>query len=177
HIGAVNCVRREPDGRMVGAMLDGIGFVEALRAGGVDPHGMSVYLAGAGGASSAIAFALADAGVRHITITNRTSERAKALTERLQSAYPALTVGTDAADLEGHDLVVNGTSLGMRPADKPPLDLERLHSAQLVADAIMEPAMTPLLTAAEAKGCRIFKGRPMLESQIVLMAQHMGALA
>lgn len=177
HIGAVNCVRREPDGRMVGAMLDGIGFVEALRAGGVDPHGMSVYLAGAGGASSAIAFALADAGVRHITITNRTSERAKALTDRLQSAYPALTVDTNAGGLEDHDLVVNGTSLGMRLEDEPPLDLERLHDAQLVADAIMEPAMTPLLAAAEAKGCRIFKGRPMLESQIVLMAQHMGALA
>ena len=40
----------------------------------------------------------------------------------------------------------------------------------------MEPEMTPLLKAAEAKGCRIQRGKPMLESQIVLMAKHMGGL-
>ncbi|MCC2609706.1 shikimate dehydrogenase [Neorhizobium sp. Rsf11] len=177
NIGAVNCVRREADGRMVGAMLDGIGFVEALRVANADPAGMSVYLAGAGGASSAIAFALAEAGVVHITVANRTIERAKGLTERLRAAYPALTVDTDADRIANHDLVVNGTSLGMRLNDEPPLDLSRLRGDQLVADAIMEPAMTPLLKAAEAKGCRIFPGKPMLESQIVLMAQHMGALA
>ncbi len=47
-IGAVNCVRREADGRMVGTMLDGIGFVEALRATGVEPKGMRAYVAGSG---------------------------------------------------------------------------------------------------------------------------------
>jgi shikimate dehydrogenase len=176
-VGAVNCVRREPDGRMVGAMLDGIGFVRALRAAGADPAGMSVYLAGAGGASSAIAFALAEAGMIHITVTNRTMERARGLTERLRATYPALTVDTDVDRMANHDLVVNGTSLGMRPNDEPPLDFSKLHGDHLVADAIMEPAMTPLLKAAKAKGCRIFPGKPMLESQIVLMAQHMGALA
>lgn len=177
NIGAVNCVRREPDGRMVGAMLDGIGFVEALRVGGADPAGMRAYVAGAGGASSAIAFALAEAGVTHITIANRTVTRAVSLTERLKAAYPALTVATNAQWVADHELVVNGTSLGMRSGDEPPLDLSQLHRDQLVADAIMEPAMTPLLEAAKAKGCRIFPGKPMLESQIVLMAQHMGALA
>ena len=177
NIGAVNCVRREPDGHMVGTMLDGIGFVEALRAAGGDPAGMSVYLAGAGGASSAIAFALAEAGVMHITVANRSIERARGLAERLKTAYPTLTVDTDTDRLADHDLVVNGTSLGMRPNDEPPFDFAKLRRDQLVADAIMEPAMTPLLAAANAKGCRIFPGRPMLESQIVLMAQHMGALA
>ena len=37
--------------------------------------GCSVYLAGAGGAASAIAFALAAAGVRRLTIANRTPTR------------------------------------------------------------------------------------------------------
>src|SRR5690606_11703528 len=176
HIGAVNCVRRQPDGRMVGAMLDGIGFVKALGTKDVDLQGMSVYLAGAGGAGSAIAFALAEAGVKHITLANRTNERAVTLMKRVKAAYPALTLDTDAHRVADHDLVINGTSLGMHKEDHPPLDFSQLHQDQLVAEVIMDPAMTPLLEQAAKKGCRIFPGKPMLESQIVLMAQHLGAL-
>lgn len=174
-IGAVNCVRRDPDGRMVGTMLDGIGFVEALRASGFEPKGRSAALAGAGGAASAIAFALAQAGVARLTILNRTAERARVLVERLRADYPNLPVAAEGPQAE-HDLLVNGTSLGMRPQDAAPFDLTALHSRQFVAEAIMEPEITPLLAAASAAGCRIQKGLPMLERQIELMARHMGAL-
>ncbi len=177
HIGAVNCVRREEDGRLVGTMLDGIGFVGGLRARGVNPTGMKVFLVGAGGASSAIAFGLADAGVRHITISNRSAARSADLQERLSAVYPRLSLSTTDRDVEDHDLVVNGSTLGMRPSDAEPLDFRRIHGRQLVADAIMEPVLTPLLAAAQSKGCAIFPGKPMLDSQIVLMARHMGALS
>jgi len=176
HIGAVNCVKREADGRLVGTMLDGIGFVEAMRSRGIDVSGMSVFLVGAGGASSAIAFGLADAGVRHITISNRSAVRADELAARLATAYPNLSLSADHQDLEHHDLIVNGSTLGMRPSDADPVDFARINARHLVADAIMEPAMTPLLAAAQSKGCIIFPGKPMLESQILLMARHMGAL-
>jgi shikimate dehydrogenase len=175
HIGAVNCVKRTEDGRMVGAMLDGIGFVEALRSRGVSVSGMSVFLIGAGGAASAIAFALADADVRHITISNRSAARAAELRERLATVYPGLSLSIADPDIERHDLIVNGSTLGMQATDACPVDFTRLHARQLVADAIMEPAMTPLLTAAQSKGCAIFPGKPMLDSQILLMARHMGA--
>jgi shikimate dehydrogenase len=175
-IGAVNCVRREADGRMVGTMLDGIGFVEAMRATGVEPRGMRAYVAGAGGAASAIAFALAAAGVRHLTISNRTATKANELVDRLRAVYPSVTASTDASTVKNHDLIVNGTSLGMKPTDAPSFDFSLIESHQIVAEAIMEPEMTPLLKAAKAKGCRIQRGKPMLESQIVLMAKHMGGL-
>jgi shikimate dehydrogenase len=175
-IGAVNCVRRDTDGRMIGTMLDGIGFVEALRATGADPRGLRAYVAGAGGAASAIAFALAAAGASHITIANRSGAKASELADRLHAVFPAVSVSTDAGAVQGHDLVVNGTSLGMKPEDARPLDFSLLESRQIVAEAIMEPEMTPLLKAADAKGCRIQRGKPMLESQIVLMAKHMSGL-
>jgi shikimate dehydrogenase len=41
----------------------------------------------------------------------------------------------------------------------------------------MQPAETPLLRAAKAKGCRIHFGAPMLESQIELMAAFMRGVA
>ncbi len=39
-IGAVNAVRREADGRLVGEMLDGAGFVRGLKVNGIDPAGL-----------------------------------------------------------------------------------------------------------------------------------------
>lgn len=175
-VGAVNCVRRDADGRLVGAILDGTGFIEGLCGKGIHPKGLRVHVAGAGGAGAAIAFALAAAGVSGLTVTNRTEARAEALCERIAGAYPGLDLSTNAARVADHDLVVNATTLGMKEGDPFPLDVERLDARQIVAEAIMEPAMTPLLAAAQAKGCRIHAGMAMLEGQITMMARHMGAL-
>lgn len=175
-VGAVNCVRREAGGAMVGDMLDGIGFVEGLKASGFGLDGKRVFLAGAGGAASAIAFALADAGIKTLTIANRTQARADDLAARVREAYPALSVQGGKTALDEADLVVNGTALGMMPKDPLPLDTQRLHAGQTAAEVIMEPAQTAFLKAARAQGCHIHPGLPMLRSQIRLMARHMGAL-
>lgn len=176
-IGAVNCVRRDPDGRMIGAMLDGIGFVEGVRRAGIAPEGQRVLLAGAGGAASAIAFALAEAGVASLTIVNRTVARAEALAERVRETYGAVRVEARAqsGDVAAYDLIVNATSLGLRPDDPLPIDARGLHAGQTVAEAIMDPAETPLLAAAAQAGARVHPGLPMLECQIELMARHIGA--
>jgi shikimate dehydrogenase len=50
-----------------------------------------------------------------------------------------------------------------------------LTADQTVAEIIMAPALTPLLAAAQAKGCRIQYGAPMLACQIELMADFMEA--
>ncbi|WP_226576091.1 shikimate dehydrogenase family protein [Acuticoccus sediminis] len=178
-IGAVNCVRREADGRMVGAMLDGIGFVAGLREAGIEPAGKRILLAGAGGAASAIAFAVAEAGAAALTIANRTVAKAAALAGRVGTAYPACTTAAVAEPeaVGDYDLVVNATSLGLRPDDPMPLDPAGLHAGQVVAEAIMDPAETPLLAAARARGAAVHPGLPMLRCQIELMARHMGALA
>lgn len=175
-IGAVNCIRRDPDGRLIGTMLDGHGFVQGLLSASIDPAGMRVYLAGAGGAAAAIAFALAEAGIAALTIANRTRPRAAALAERLGRLYPKLPVAITPTSPVGHDLVVNATSLGLRDGDPLPLDTARLTSGQIVAEVIMDPATTPLLAAARAAGCRVHPGHPMLAEQLTLMMAHMGAM-
>ena len=176
-IGAVNVVHRTADGRLIGGMLDGAGFVAGLRSSGIEPAGLSAYLAGAGGAASAIAFALAAAGVRSLTIANRSSDKARQLADRVAQAYPQLAVAVGTRDASGFDLVVNGTSLGMHAGDELPLDVNSLQPEQVVAEIIMEPAQTPLLAAASAKGCRTHAGAPMLASQIALMAEFMRGAA
>ena len=176
-VGAVNAVRRTPSGELEGAILDGIGFVAGLRHEGIEPAGLSVYLAGAGGAANAIAFALAQAGIAQLTIANRTQDKALELLERLRTAYPALAVRLGTRDPSGHGLVVNATSLGLREGDPLPCDVERLMPEQIVAEIIMQPPHTPLLVAAAARGCRVQEGLPMLLCQVELMAAAMGAPA
>ncbi|QRG07374.1 shikimate dehydrogenase [Xanthobacter dioxanivorans] len=176
-IGAVNTVRREADGRLVGEMLDGKGFVGGLVAAGIDPKGRSAYLAGAGGAANAIAFALVERGVSRLTLANRTRAKAEDLAQRLAEAYPAAAVEIGTSDPSGHDIVVNGTSLGLKDGDPLPLDASRLSPGQIVAEVIMQPEETAILAAAKAAGCRTHPGKPMLACQLDLMADFLGMRA
>ncbi|MFG1462170.1 shikimate dehydrogenase [Xanthobacter sp. DSM 24535] len=173
-MGAVNVIHRTADNRLHGDMLDGAGFVAGLLGAGVALEGRRIYLAGAGGAASAIAFALAASGISHLTIANRTRAKAQDLCDRIAAAYPGLSVSTGGEDPSGHDIVVNGTSLGMRPDDPLPLDVTRFAASMVVAEIIMEPEITPLLARAREAGCRIHLGRPMLEHQLELMADFFG---
>lgn len=173
-IGAVNVVRREPDGRMVGDILDGKGFVAGLRGNDIEPAGKRVFLAGAGGAANAIAFALAEAGVAALGVHNRTEAKVHDLIARLHEVHPALDVTAVGASPAGYDIVVNATSLGMKETDPLSLDAQALESSQVVAEIIMKPETTALLAAAQARGCKIHYGLPMLRSQADLMAAFVG---
>ena len=173
-IGAVNTVRREADGRLIGDMLDGVGFVKGLVDAGLDPKGRSAYLAGAGGAANAIAFALIAAGVIYLTIFNRTQSKVEDLIRRLKIAYPLADVRMGSADPSGHNLVINGTSLGLRPNDALPFRTDRLTPDQIIAEVIMEPEETAVMAEAKAKGCLVHPGKPMLASMRYLIADFMG---
>ena len=65
------------------------------------------------------------------------------------------------------DLVLNATSLGLRPDDALPLDAQwlRSHPPRYVYDMIYRPAETNLLRAAREAGCRAANGVGMLLHQ------------
>lgn len=168
-VGACNVVRREPDGRLVGTMYDGDGFVGGLRGAGHDVTGKRVLLAGAGGAASAIAFAIGKHGARSLTIHNRTHTKAAALADRVRAAWPALKVSAGGPSPEGHDVVVNGTSLGMRSGDGLPVDAQGFRPGMVAADIVIKDERTPFLEEAFRRGCAVHPGLPMLAAQIELM--------
>lgn len=172
-IGSVNTVRRTADGRFIGNMFDGAGFVGGLRAQDHDPAGRRILLLGAGGAASAIAFALAEAGAGQVTVANRTRAKAEAVVARVRRALPQADIAVGEADPRGYDLVVNGTSLGLRAQDPLPLDASLLQPDTLVAEVIMKPERTALLDEAMRRGCRVHYGRHMLDTQVELIARFM----
>ena len=174
HTKVVNTIRREPDGSFTGTLLDGRGFASGLINQGHQIKGRRFYMAGAGGAGTALAFALADTGAAALTIHNRTRSRAEKLVAAVHAAYPAIDVKVGTADAGGHDVAVNATALGLKPDDGHSFDLASVDPSALVAEVVMKPDMTPLLIAAEKRGHAIHFGIHMLNSQLELMMQFLG---
>jgi shikimate dehydrogenase len=171
-VGAVNTVKRLPDGRYAGTMLDGHGFVAGLRAHGHDPAGRSVFIQGSGGAASAIGFSLAAAGVAEIRFRNRSVAHAEALAARVAAAFPACRAYH--VDSPGDaDIALNATPLGLEPDDPLPFDVTALRPDALVAEVLMQPATTRLLQEAQSRGHVIHGGRHMLDYQLDLMFEFL----
>jgi shikimate dehydrogenase len=159
-VGAVNTLRRRPDGRWHGDMCDGSGFVEALRRAGFEPAGRRALLVGAGGAGSAIAHALLTSGVQTLAVHDADSARRDALLARLAAWQPGcVRPGSD--DPSGFDLAVNATPMGMRDGDALPLQVARLRPGQVVGCAVTAPAVPPLIDAARRAGCLTVTGTEM----------------
>ena len=173
--GVVNAIRRTPEGGLRGDIFDGLGFVAALRSNAFDPRGARVFLAGAGGAACAIAFALADAGARRLAIYNRTASKAERLVSMLTLRFPDVeALVSETPDPAGSDLVVNASTLGRNPQDELPLDVRHLQRHMRVADVVMRATPTPLLQAAQSLGCITQSGQAMLEGQLPLIAAFLG---
>jgi shikimate dehydrogenase len=177
-LGAANVVRREPDGKLKGDMVDGIGFLAAARQSGFEPRGKRTLVVGAGGAGGAIAHALCEAGAATVRMHDIDAARAGRLAGLLRGRFPATDVNTDIED-GGFDLVVNATPLGMKPGDPLPLGdefLAQLHGSALVADVVTSPEVTPFLEAARARGLAIQTGTQMARAQMTLLGAGMGVM-
>ncbi len=174
-MGAVNCVVRR-DGRFIGENTDGKGFLKSLRSV-TDPAGRSVVLFGAGGAARAIAVELGLAGVRRMTVVNRSPARGGELVELLRSKLhmdaTLVSWHEDVAIPADTDIVINATSIGLYDADaRLALDASTLRPGMVVADVIGNPPRTRLMREAEARGCRALDGLGMLVNQGIVGVQY-----
>ena len=128
--GACNAVRRDKDGRLVGDMFDGEGFVRGMRRKGHEVAGRRALVVGAGGVGSAIAASLAQAGLAEIGLYDTRAAVAERLGERLQRHCPGIGVSTGSRDPAGWDVIVNATPLGMNPGDPMPPRVSNTSAAE-----------------------------------------------
>ncbi|HEY6087660.1 MAG TPA: shikimate dehydrogenase [Burkholderiaceae bacterium] len=163
---AVNAVRRNADGAIEGALLDGIGFVKALDQFGIRQRGSTVLLVGVGGGGIAIAASLAERGVARLALYDPDTARCVAAAAMLKGAWPALVVEIAAsADPAGFDCVINASPLGLKADDPLPFDPARLYPGAAVVDILMKNQPTPLLRACHARGVKAHPGFEMLIQQ------------
>ena len=172
--GACNAVKRLPDGRLVGDMFDGAGFVRGVQRKGLELKGARALVVGSGGVGCAIAASLAAAGVAALALFDTHTASCVALQQRLQTHYPALKVSTGSNDPAGFDLVVNATPLGMNEGDPMPVDVQRLDTKSFVGEVVMRQDVTAFLAAAEARGCSTQIGTDMLFEQIPAYLEYFG---
>ena len=172
--GSCNAILKRPDGTLLGDMFDGTGFARGLRRKGFVFDGAKCLVVGTGGVGSAIAASLAADGVAAITLCDVNAESAEGLATRLRTYYPRLDVRVASSDPAGYDLVVNGTPLGMKAGDPLPFDVARLAPATFVGEVVMKQEITPLLKAAQERGCPFLVGTDMLFEMIPAYLEFFG---
>lgn len=164
-LGSVNTVVLRSDGSTFGASTDGAGFVASLADAAVVPR--RVVVVGAGGAARSILDALGRCeSVEDVAVINRTAATA----ERAAALCRVGRVG-DQTDLDGADLLINTTPIGMGASAGMPIDIASLRADLAVADIVYHPLDTPLLLAARQVGAVTVDGLGMLVHQACLQQE------
>jgi shikimate dehydrogenase len=166
-VNSVNTVLNK-ESKLFGFNTDGVGALKALRENGVDPKGRKVLLLGAGGAARAIAYTMSKEA-DELAVLNRTVKQAQALAKLLEkTANKKIGAGSLSPkeiqhNLQDSDILINATSIGMKPnADESPISPKLLRPDLAVMDIVYNPIETRLEKDAKAAGAKVVSGVEML---------------
>ncbi|WP_143319491.1 shikimate dehydrogenase [Clostridium sp. HBUAS56010] len=173
-VGAVNTIVSE-DGKLIGHMTDGEGFVDNLRDYGVEIRGKKIIVCGGGGAATAIQVQCALEGAREISIFNIKDEffeRTVMTAEKIKKEKPECVVNvfditdmeTMKKEMETSDVFTNATIVGMKPMDGESVvkDVSMFRPGLVVVDIVYDPKETRMLREAREAGCTCINGEGML---------------
>ncbi len=176
-IGAVNTIFWRGD-KLIGTNTDAEGFIRDLRdTCRFSAKNKKILIIGAGGASRAVSFALADAGAVQIYLTDIDYSKVKKLVTSLKKEYPGCVIaGIKSPEIEkvarNIDLLVNATPVGMKEGDPEVVDLNLFNRNTLVYDLVYSPSITPLLRRAKKLKMPCANGLGMLLRQGALAFKH-----
>ncbi|MBD3190996.1 MAG: shikimate dehydrogenase [Candidatus Heimdallarchaeota archaeon] len=152
-IGAVNTIINEA-GKLGGFNTDVSGAITSIQEK-MDITRKRVVLLGAGGAARAIGFGLKEKKAK-IHIMNRTRKRAQKIAEDLQATFSDFKADL----LEGTDLIINTTPVGMYPHTNQSI-IDEVPEGTIIMDIVYNPLETKLLKLAKRRGCRTINGSAM----------------
>lgn len=177
-LGSVNTLKFNPNGTIYGTNTDALGFERDLKKQfHCSIAELSIAIIGAGGgAGSALGTHCALQGASPLCLINRTQAKLHMLSTRLQLLDSKSQIHCMAPNdpglpglLEGIDLLINATSLGLHAGDGLPLSPEAMLRIPLFYDIIYAKQPTPFLQFAKKQGAKFSDGLGML--------LHQGALA
>ncbi|RAP28753.1 shikimate dehydrogenase [Candidatus Marinamargulisbacteria bacterium SCGC AG-343-D04] len=170
-VGAVNTVINEK-GRLIGYNTDGRGFLFTLKEQyGFDLRDKHVCILGSGGTAKALSLVCASQGISKLSIINRTLTKAQqlgdVLSDQSDCSIEAFQLNSDDSfvALEGADLIIQTTSVGMILEECPLNDFKWVSSDKICYDVIYKPRKTRFLTLAEEAGAKTINGVHMLVAQ------------
>ena len=159
------------DGRRIGHNTDWSGFAESFRRGMPDAPRDRVVLVGAGGAGSAVGYAMLQLGAKSLQVFDVDVARAKALAGRHAGLFPRAQVSAiddAAAALRDADGLVHASPTGMAKLPGIPVPPECLRAPLWVAEVVYVPLETQLLRVARHQGCRTLDGGGMAVFQAAM---------
>jgi shikimate dehydrogenase len=166
-VNSVNTILNR-ESKLFGFNTDGVGALKALRENGVEPKGRKVLLLGAGGAARAIAYTMAKES-DELAVLNRTVKQAHELAKLLEkTANKKIVAGSLSPseiqrNLQDSDILINATSIGMKPkADESLVAPKLLRPNLAVMDIVYNPIETKLAKDAKAAGAKVVSGIEML---------------
>ena len=168
---AVNTIRRDASGRLVGEMTDGGAMIEAILAKSLGVAGKSALVVGAGGgAGLAIIDALHDAGATRIGIMETNTKR------RTNAIALINKLSAELIEAQDHvfDIVINSTPLGIDPNDPLPISDHHFRAETVYCDAVASKDPTPFIKQAAEAGAITVTGADMGDHQVPLQFEHWG---
>ena len=165
---AANVLRFDPAG-WTADNTDGIGLVRDIQGpAGRTLAGQRVLLIGAGGAAAGVLGPLIEAGCAHISVANRSVDKAMALVTRHQDwaqRHGAQLQANSLADCgEAFDVVLNSSTSSLAGGDVP-VHARVLRPGTLAVDLMYGPAAKGFLAWAAAHGAVGRDGLGMLVEQ------------
>ena len=163
---AVNTLRFDNNGVIIGDNTDGIGLVnDILHNYGLSMFGKRVLLLGAGGAAQGVLYPFIGECPTEIVIANRTVSKAVDLAAEFSENPSAKITACAYADLEGpFDIVVNATSTGLSD-DMPPVPASIFNENVLAVDMVYGKEPTRFMQFSAEQGASTRDGLGMLVEQ------------
>ncbi|MEC5422186.1 shikimate dehydrogenase [Virgibacillus sp. C22-A2] len=166
-IGAVNTVVNQ-DGKWIGYNTDGMGYLRSLKSkypSFYTDKSSRILIIGAGGAARGVYYGLVSEGFKYIDITNRTVENATEIAKlKAEDTNTSILPFHEVAKyLDNYDLIVQTTSVGMKPSsDRSVFSMDTIKAGCIVSDIIYQPIETKFLKEAQRTGALVHFGHTML---------------
>jgi len=142
---AVNTLKLEQDGSILGDNTDGVGLVTDLTLNrGIALADKRVLILGAGGASRGIIGPLLEQKPQSLIIANRTIDKALGLAEEFQTIAPVAGCGFTELVGQQFDLILNATSASLS-SELPPLPPALLAENGVCYDLAYDNEPTPFV--------------------------------
>jgi shikimate dehydrogenase len=173
-IKAANTVIVTKEGKLKGFNTDFLGFSRHLKELKVHPG--KAALIGAGGAARAVCFALGKMNTKEVCIYDIDAYKSLGIVSQFKNLFSQTKFSAVARieefNLADKDLLINATSVGIRPEDPCLVGSQQMHKGLFVYDLIYNPAETKLLGQAKIAGAGFSNGLGMLLYQGVLAFGH-----
>lgn len=162
-LGALNTLRRNPDGSLSGDATDGLALVRAITAKGAELAGKGAHIIGAGGgAGRAIIDAFCEAGITSLTFEDTDAARRAQTAQMIARHWPNVSVSVD----HPADILVDATPNGKSINATSLFSDAVIKGCEVVCDIAGGLGTSMLLKQAAQMGKTVIEAREMGHGQV-----------